>query len=292
MSKWFRWYEGTTEDGKFRVTARNAGVTVATVIGVWAILLEDASNDEHRGLALRGCDFYAAILDISEGDIQNVLQCMEDVGMISAEAEFITILNWKERQFESDATDGTNAIRQRRYRERRNALPNRYVTARNGRVTARNGSVTERVTVEQNGHSENMCDINVHVTPLRNGHVTATKRPDTDTDTDKKDTCALAKASRSKHAYSEQFEEAWQAYPRRDGANPKPPAAKRFLAAVKAGTDPPAIIEAVKRFAVAEAKNVGTPFIPQMVKWLKDERWLDYDGTVIPIKFDVRRHLV
>jgi hypothetical protein len=109
---------------------------------------------------------------------------------------------------------------------------------------------------------------------------------------DKKDTCALAKASRSKHAYSEQFEEAWQAYPRRDGANPKPPAAKRFLAAVKAGTDPPAIIEAVKRFAVAEAKNVGTPFIPQMVKWLKDERWLDYDGTVIPIKFDVRRHLV
>jgi hypothetical protein len=27
---------------------------------------------------------------------------------------------------------------------------------------------------------------------------------------------------------------------------------------------------------VAESRNVGTPYIPQMVKWLRDKRWLDY----------------
>lgn len=82
--------------------------------------------------------------------------------------------------------------------------------------------------------------------------------------------------SQRKYSYDQKFEEAWQAYPRRDGGNPKQPAAKRFLSAVKAGADADEIIAATKRYAIAEQKNVGTPFIPQMVKWLGDQRWLDY----------------
>lgn len=93
-------------------------------------------------------------------------------------------------------------------------------------------------------------------------------------------------------ACDEKFEEAWRAYPRRDGGNPKAPSAKLFLAAVKAGEDPSAIIEGIKRFAVAESKNVGTPYIPQMRKWLHDKRWLDYGAGAEVLKFDVRRHLV
>lgn len=98
-----------------------------------------------------------------------------------------------------------------------------------------------------------------------------------------------AKAVRS---YDEKFEEAWQEYPNRDGGNPKPPAAKRFLSEVKAGADPQAIIDGVKRFAIAERRNIGTPFIPQMVKWLRDQRWLDYGPDSTIVKFDVRKHLV
>lgn len=86
-------------------------------------------------------------------------------------------------------------------------------------------------------------------------------------------TNTCAKAPR---ASDEKFEEAWRGYPRREGANPKAPAAKRFLAAVKAGTDPQTIIDAVGRYAIAESRNVGTPYIPQMRKWLVDQRWLDY----------------
>ena len=152
MSKWFRWYEGTCEDGKFRCVARNGGVTVATVMGVWAALLEDASNDDHRGVAVRGEDFYAAILDLPPEDLQRILQEMDEMKIISVGHCNITITKWKERQFETDTTDGTNAERQRRWREKRK--PNEKITPRNARVTA-------------------------------------AKRPDTDTDTDTDKTSSL-----------------------------------------------------------------------------------------------------
>jgi hypothetical protein len=145
MSRWFRWHEGTCEDGKFRVVARNAGVTVATVMGVWAILLEDASHDDHRGIAVRGEDFYAAILDLG-GELQPILEAMQNIGLIACcTNDTIEISNWSKRQYETDTTDATNAERQRRFREKHKS---------NGTQTKRNGSVT------------------------------AAKRPDTEADTD------------------------------------------------------------------------------------------------------------
>lgn len=118
MTRWFRWYEGTTEDGKFRVTARNAGVTVRDVIALWAFMLEDASKDEHRGICARNEEFMAAILDFEDGIVERILEAMEDVEMISVGHGNITICHWGERQFETDKTDGTNAERQKRFRER------------------------------------------------------------------------------------------------------------------------------------------------------------------------------
>jgi hypothetical protein len=87
------------------------------------------------------------------------------------------------------------------------------------------------------------------------------------------------------------FEEFWKVYPRRDGANPKAPAGKLFSAAVKAGADPKEIIEAAKRCSQREAKNIGTPYIPQAVKWLRDKRWLDYGPDASATVFDIRAHL-
>jgi hypothetical protein len=146
MSRWFRWHEGTCEDGKFRVVARNAGVTVATVMGVWAALLEDASHDDHRGRAVRGEDFYAAILDLEQNELQSVLEQMDRANLIACcTNDTIEITRWKERQYETDITDPTNAERQKKWREKHR----------------KNSTVTER-----------------------NGPVTEAKRPDTDTDTD------------------------------------------------------------------------------------------------------------
>lgn len=87
----------------------------------------------------------------------------------------------------------------------------------------------------------------------------------------KKDTCAVAPTRTD-----EKFDDFWKSYPRRDGANPKDPAKKLFSAAVKAGEDPDAIIAGARQCARTEAKNIGTPYIPQAVKWLRDRRWRDY----------------
>jgi hypothetical protein len=91
----------------------------------------------------------------------------------------------------------------------------------------------------------------------------------------------------------EKFEELRKAYPKRKGGDPGPPAAKLFLAAVKSGTDAKIIIDGARRFAVEESQNINTPYIPQLVKWLRDKRWLDYaaSATSAP-KFDIRSSLI
>jgi hypothetical protein len=88
------------------------------------------------------------------------------------------------------------------------------------------------------------------------------------------DSRAVAKATRP--VRSDDFDRFWNAYPRRDGANPKAPARKAFIAAVKAGTAPEAIIAGALHCAEADSEKVNTPYIPQAVRWLRDRRWEDY----------------
>jgi hypothetical protein len=86
---------------------------------------------------------------------------------------------------------------------------------------------------------------------------------------------AVAEATRP---VDDPFEDFWEVYPKRDGANPKAPARKKFIAAVKSGVDPTAIIAAAKRSAdEARSKGqIGTPYVPQAITWLNQQRWGDY----------------
>jgi hypothetical protein len=117
MSRWFRWYEGTSEDGKFRVVARMSRVTVRDVIALWAFMLEDAAHLDHRGVCKRNEDFMASILDFEDGVVERILEAMENADMISVGHGAITICNWGKRQFEGDY-DPTAADRQARKRAR------------------------------------------------------------------------------------------------------------------------------------------------------------------------------
>jgi hypothetical protein len=84
----------------------------------------------------------------------------------------------------------------------------------------------------------------------------------------------------------EQFEEFQKAYPKRKGGNPWEPARKLFYAAVKQGVDPDKIIAAVKFGVGFDRDKIGTEFIPQAVKWLRDRRWEDYtDAPDVPSGF-------
>jgi hypothetical protein len=75
---------------------------------------------------------------------------------------------------------------------------------------------------------------------------------------------------------SDDFEEFWKAYPKRKGDNPRKSALKAFNSAVRAGADPKEIIAGVRLAAARNADKIGTEFIPQAVKWLRDERWKDH----------------
>ncbi|WP_342711525.1 hypothetical protein AAFG13_06695 [Bradyrhizobium sp. B124] len=74
------------------------------------------------------------------------------------------------------------------------------------------------------------------------------------------------------------FDEFWQAYPRRDGPNPRKPAETRFNSLVKTGLDPAMLIAAARKLAADESArgNVGTRFIPQACTWLNQQRWSDH----------------
>ena len=118
--QWFRWHVGACEDVKFRIASRNAEVTVAVTLGLWAVLLEDAARDENEGVATRGKQYYGVILDLPDDDLTRILDAMQSAGLIVQKREEIQIVRWGKRQFKK-AADNTNAERQRRYREKRNA---------------------------------------------------------------------------------------------------------------------------------------------------------------------------
>jgi hypothetical protein len=119
---------------------------------------------------------------------------------------------------------------------------------------------------------------NVSETPARNVSETP---PDTDTDTDterKKDSWSVAAATRP--TIDEKFDQFWSWYPKRDGANPKAPARKLFLQYIRSGVDPDDITAGARRCREKERDKIGTPYIPQAVKWLRDRRWEDYSAEL------------
>lgn len=92
----------------------------------------------------------------------------------------------------------------------------------------------------------------------------------------KEDIRAVAKATRT-----DRFPEFWDAYPKRDGANPKAPAEKKFKAAVASGVDPDVIIGGARRYAnECRSKNIiKTSYVATAVVFLGQRRWGDYPET-------------
>lgn len=77
-----------------------------------------------------------------------------------------------------------------------------------------------------------------------------------------------------REAVDEAFARFWRAYPRRDGQNPKQPAALKFQGHVRRGTDPEAIIAGAMAYAASVAGE-DPRFTAQAVTWLNQRRWED-----------------
>lgn len=146
MNRWFRWYEGTTEDAKFRVVARMSRVTVRDVIALWAFILEDAAHLEHRGVCLRSEMFMSAALDFKDGVVNRILSAMQEATIIVRGETSLTVCNFNKRQFDSDI-DSNAARRKREQRERDRLNGHASVTRDTG------GSDTESYTDKKDSRS-------------------------------------------------------------------------------------------------------------------------------------------
>jgi hypothetical protein len=90
------------------------------------------------------------------------------------------------------------------------------------------------------------------------------------------DSAAVAGATRS--ATLKKFDEFWNEYPRRDGANPRAPAEQKFIGLLARGVKADAIIGGASRYA-ADLRAKGqdnTPYVAQAVTWLTQKRWQDH----------------
>jgi hypothetical protein len=102
------------------------------------------------------------------------------------------------------------------------------------------------------------------------------------TSTKDQDIRAVAKATRL--PLNEKFEEFKKAYPKRTGGNPWKPARELFERKVRAGTDPDQIIRALKEGVGFDPETVGTKYVPQAVRWLRDERFSDLPPPASPLQ--------
>jgi hypothetical protein len=116
-SRWLRWYDGTVRDGKLRIAAQICGVPVATVIGAWASILEDASTSDPRGTSNRGIRYHSLLLDIDAERLGTLWNALEQMGVIAIKNDSIEVLNWHKRQYETDAKDPTYHARKQKWKQ-------------------------------------------------------------------------------------------------------------------------------------------------------------------------------
>lgn len=89
----------------------------------------------------------------------------------------------------------------------------------------------------------------------------------------------LGASAPGKPAPPDRFEEFWEAYPEREGADPKKPAHLAYARAIKRGADPDQIIAAALQLANLHPKP--TRFVPRATTWLNDERYNDAPGLAL-----------
>lgn len=109
---------------------------------------------------------------------------------------------------------------------------------------------------------------------------------------------AYSKNRSSKENYSNEFEQAWQAYPKRSGGNNKLSAFKAWNARIKQGVKPETMLEGVKRYAAFMASDgkIGTSFVKQAATFFGpdkhfDEPWLvETQENKVPTRQDQSRY--
>lgn len=110
---WFKWWVGAAHDPKFFSIAKRCGTTVTNVIGIWAVLLERASDADDGSIAGFDTESFEDYSGLDRGLVTTVIMALEDRGLI----ENGRIRNWEKRQQRQKKRED-NRVRKQRQRER------------------------------------------------------------------------------------------------------------------------------------------------------------------------------
>lgn len=119
--QWFRWHHGSVTDPKFKLVAHKAKQSLATVIAVWAFLLEQASASDERGVfGDVDCESLDCLLGLEDGATAAIINAMQGRGLIGAGS----VTSWEKRQPKRERVDENSTERSRAFREKqRHATP-------------------------------------------------------------------------------------------------------------------------------------------------------------------------
>lgn len=248
---WFKWWDGTAADMKFRMVAEECKLPVACIVGAWAYMLEHASRSADRG-SIADIDMEVMAYTLGLPDCETVCNAMKRRKLLHDDG---TIAKWEDRQAKREKTEpsGSSTDRVRRFREKQKQNQNSGLPEDDA---GGNGNNDETDETAGNGTKR----------PKRKNRVEEDKEPKTLTP-------SSADAPDELDEKVKPFDQFWTAYPHKVGKQDalkawtkiKPDA--ELLAAILAA------IEA-QQAGAAWMRDDGQ-YIPHPATWLRAGRWLD-----------------
>jgi hypothetical protein len=261
---WFKWWDGTAADMKFRMVAEDCKLPVACIVGAWAYILEHASRSVDRG-SIADIDLELMAYTLQVPDCETLCNAMKRRKLLHEDG---SITKWEDRQGKRERHEapGSSTERVQRMRAKQKAEKDAQQNKDLPPADPPGGDGG------QGGNDE------THVTP-RN----ATKRPkkknreeedkEPKTLTPSSADAAGDGAEEPEPEAIKPFDQFWAAYPRRVGK----------VDAQKAWTKikPDAVLLALILNAIEKQKEGADwrkedgQFIPHPATWLRAGRWLD-----------------
>lgn len=153
---WFRWHHGSVTDPKFQLVARKSKQALASVIAVWAFVLEQASASEDRGaFGSIDCEAIDCLLGLDDGATADILAAMGERGLVADGA----VSAWDKRQPKRERIDNGSSERSRAFRERQRqsaeeADAQRHTTPENTDATPCNAKQRQETPREEESREE------------------------------------------------------------------------------------------------------------------------------------------
>jgi hypothetical protein len=114
---WLRWWHGSSTDPKFRMIAAECNMPLASIIGLWAYILECASSNKTRGqidnFDLEVAGFHLGI------DVVTPCNAMKRRNMFHETGETLHVTNWEKWQPKRERDDvSTDRVRKHRGKQK------------------------------------------------------------------------------------------------------------------------------------------------------------------------------